>query len=265
MKKAISFLLAGALTASAVITSFGATLGEYTPEDVLSNLEAGEELAADVDEQALNGTARLVEMVAGICSVGADEDQLGNLTANVADLGETLDDESLETDVKLGFAACEALNVFETLAREIDASGAHSEDLDEIRNAFQTEADAIDTGDEQYVNALHYTAFMAAYCAMSSCSTQEEAEQIAAGIEEFNTDWGNAEGDDRKQVASRWLYKMIGALVKLQTPDNADAIDAITEETEALAAEAQGPKQASVNWLYSAVRAVYGLAGTITV
>ena len=265
MKKAIGILLAGVLSASAVITSFGSTLGNYTPQDVLDNLEAGEELAADVDEQALNGVCRLTEMIAGICLTNADEDQLANLTQNINDLNEELADESLETESKLGFAACELVNVLETLAREFDTDGSHAADIDGIRSAFDEEGAAITTGDEQYVNALRYSVFMAAYCTVCSCSTQEEAAQIAAGIEEFNTDWANAEGDARKQVASRWLYKMIGAMVKLQVPDNASAIDTITESTEALVEEAQGPKQASVNWLYSAVRAASGLTGTLTV
>ena len=100
MKKRIGILLAAAMAASLTVTSFAANLGEYMPDDVIQWLQEGEANAETVDEQAVNGTARLVEMLSLIANVNATEDQAQLLTEKMDKLNQALESENKRTKRK---------------------------------------------------------------------------------------------------------------------------------------------------------------------
>ncbi len=264
MKKTLGILMAGVLAASAAMTSFAAPLGEYDPNDVMEQLQSGDEVAEDVSGQALNGVTCLTEMLAFAGAINADDDQKAALSSYVEANDNTLADDSLDTSQKLGLCACNMLLTLDVIAREADPNSAHADEIQNLMETFHTADDATTTGDEQYANALRFSAYMAATAATVCAPTEDLARQLSDGVEDFNKEFDAAQGDEQLQVSSKWLYKMIGALVKLQNSNNAEAIDSFTEHAEAEVESAQGPKQASITWLYNAVRAASGLAGNIS-
>ena len=100
--------------------------------------------------------------------------------------------------------------------------------------------------------------------AIEICSTPDEAAQIQAGLDEAAAFEPTDNPWDAMANGSKWLYKFLGAFVKLQDSSKIDQIEALTASTEELVAKVEAPEQEVANWLYSSVNAVGILLGAVT-
>ena len=178
MKKRIGILLAAAMAASLTVTSFAANLGEYMPDDVIQWLQEGEANAETVDEQAVNGTARLVEMLSLIANVNATEDQAQLLTEKMDKLNQALESENLSAAQVHGVVASLLPTPLYVLSQQADSQGLNAEKLDGLLAEFEQADEATELDEEQTANALKYAVLFTAAVTEEICPDEEGQQRI---------------------------------------------------------------------------------------
>ena len=259
-KKIFRIAIVALLTVSLSSTVFAGLTDSYTPDDVMTWLEEGDENAETVDQQVVNGLARVTEMLAYAAGINANEEQSDRLDVIL----ETIKD-SMASDESSDWQdmAVTAIGLFHTLgvvSEETDPEGKYQEAVDALSESFAEGDESAENTDGQVVNALNQSVMLAALITEECCSTQDMVDQIEGGLEEFAEESQAAEDiTDQMAVGAKWLYRMLGAFARVQNPDNIDALTALTESVEQDVEEEPGPSQAMVHWLYGAVNAVKSL------
>ena len=241
-------------------------LDSYTPIDVFDLLEERDAAASDTTEQAFNGFERITEMLAWAAGINATAEQRADLENCLNVLTLSREDETVGLYSKYGLSALEVFRVITIIARETDPQGAYEADIQAITDDYDAQDENIETGTGQAVNALLHSVQMLGLASQICVSGNEDFQnQIQEGLQQFTEEFSAGEDEEAQGVVSaKWLFKMLGAFVKIQNMNNADAIDALKADVEQQAENAASPSQELVYWLYGAVHAASGLTGTIT-
>ena len=265
MKKLISMLLAVAMLASLGCAAFADDEG-VTKDKVLGWLYEGDEAAETVDDQLANDALRLAEMMVALNNaVGLTRSDADRLEDDLAAL-EQVDSPDVDNDIKLATGLVRALDAFIVFEKNVDPNGKYDVYMKKILDEYDQNYEAADTARQQAVNALYAMVRVAALMTEMNCLNQEMVDQVEAGLTEFGNDEAATETvSDQLANGSRWLCKMLGALVKILDMTTVDGgfyaqADEMVEDAQQSADAEPGPKQQAADWLYQCVH----MAGVLT-
>ena len=265
MKKVLSILLAFSLLLSLGCTAFADDEG-ITSAKVLNWLYEGDDDAASAEDQLANGALRLAEMMVALNNaVGVDWDDADRLEDDLAAL-EDVDYPDVDDDIKLATGLIKALDAFVVFEQNVDPNGNFDPYLDKILDDYNQRDAVSDTAREKAVNALYAMVRLSALLTEIHCSSQEMVDQIEEGLTEFGEDEEATETlTDQLENGSRWLCRMLGALIRVLDPNGAygdfyaQAGDVVSTAKENADSE-PGTIQEAVDWLYGCVH----MAGVLT-
>ena len=266
MKKIISIVLVAALLVCFTATALAESAVGYTPRDVLQWLEENDEFAKDATEQSVNASHRLAEMLVYIDSLNADEEALETLQDILNAVKEAGNSEDLSPFQSLATGSVQIARALVVLANESDPNGVYGDTLQGLIDDYNAGNDAVDSADGQTVVALFAAVRLAALVVKESCTSQDQIDQIDAGLAELDAE-NEAAGDmyDQMAAAAKWLRKMLGAFAKLHNPGCADDINAELENTENhIASEDMGPKQVTFQYLCASIYAMAIFTGDLS-
>lgn len=253
MKKIISLILTAMLVVSLVASAYAESAVGFTPTDVMQwYLEDLDDANPTVQSSYI--AAHLVENLVYVTGLNANEEQLDSLESIMSTLREVWNDTELSDEQRLGIHCVYILKTLIVLAHESDPSGTYNELLQGIVDDYN-EADAtIKTADMQAVNALYTSVKLAALVVEECCTSQEQIDQIEAGLSELNAESKAASvAYDHMIIGTKWLRKMLGAFAKLNNPNCADAIDQEKELREGIVAEMTEPMEIVNQYLTSSM------------
>ncbi|MBQ9325933.1 MAG: hypothetical protein IJ246_09185 [Clostridia bacterium] len=266
MKKIISLVLA-AIMLICCTSVFAESPLSFTPADVLEWLAAGDQNAADVDEQAANASYNLGLALAYVTSLNANEDQLASLQDILNALVEVRDNEELSASQKQGVNCAYIVRLLTLLCKESDVEGVHAERLQGYIDSYNEADESIDSSEGQTVNALFTSVKLATLLVEECCTSQELIDQLQSGVSEMSAENEAAENASEQMViGAKWLRKMLGAFAKL---NNSNCISMIEQEwnlRESLIVENElNANQTLVQYLASSVYAMAIFTGFYTV
>ena len=266
MKKTISLLLAALLFVTFTSAAFAESAFGYTPQDVLQWLEENDEAAENATEQAVNASHRLAEMLVYVDSLNENEEAHETLQSILDALTELRNSEDVSPFQSLASGSVQIVRALVVLANESDPNGVYGDALENIVQVYNTGNDAAETADAQTVNALYTAVNLTTLVVKESCSSQDQIDQIDAGLAEFAEEDKAADGiDGQMAVGAKWLRKLLGAFAKLHNPNCAADIDTQMEHVEDLiVSEGLDSKQTTFQYLVASVYAMAIFTGYMT-
>ena len=261
MKKLINVALSAIVAISLTGTAFAGLTETFTPDDVMTWLENGDNSAENAKQQAVNGLARVTEMLAYVTGINANEEQADALDNILAELKESLENEETTENQKMAVCAIEVFRTIEVMPGQTDPEGRIQEQVDALVESFSEGDESAEIVQGQVVNALYHSVRLLALITEGCSGSQEMIDQIEGALEQFAAEDEAAE-DIEGQIANgaKWLFKMLGAFSRVQYADNIDALTELTESVEQQVEQNPAPQQAAVYWLYGTVQAAASLA-----
>jgi len=256
MKKIISVILTAALLVSLVTAAYAESALGYTPTDIMEWYLTDPD-DVDVTEQSANVAARLVENLVYVAGLNANDEQLERLTGILDALTEVRANEEITAEQKLGVNCVYIVQALTVLARESDPTGVYGEQLQGIIDHYNEVDATVDSPDVQAVNALYTADKLAALVVEECCASQDQIDQIEAGLSELNAESEAATiAFDHMIIGTKWLRKLLGAFAKLNNPNCIDAINQEMEAREGIIAEMTDPMEIVNQYLISSMFAL---------
>ena len=257
MKKIISIILTAALLVSLVTAAYAESAVGYTPTDVMEWYLADQDNAADIYDQAANAASRVVENLAYVASLNANDEQLAILTDALNGVDELRGNMDVDSKQRLGVYCAYIMRTLRVLCDESDPTGVYADTVQNIIDEFNAYDENVDTADLQTVYALFASVKLATVVTEECCTSQDQIDQIEAGLAELDAEnEAAANVFDQMVVGSKWLRKMLGAFAKL---NNANCIDLVEQELEArevIVAEMTDPMEITNQYLASSMYAL---------
>ena len=267
MKKMTALVLAGVMTLSLGATAFaesnGLIIGQYTREDVLERLQEIDEAVENADQQAANGADRLAEMLICAAAINADDDQKETLQYSLDSLQKVYENGSNDPADLMAAGLNEVAVTLNEIAGQTDPDGVYDEKRNEIFDTYYENADtvAIEDTDMRSLLPMMSSIQMLALLVEEGCSSEEQIAQIEEGLVQYSEESDNAAGTLEKQaVGAKWLFKLLGAFVKVQNENNVEPAQALVDQITQQAEASTGPMQETVQWLYGSVQMASVLA-----
>ncbi len=258
MKKFISIILTVVLFVTFAATALAESAFGYTPDQVVQRLEEYDQYAEDAIQQAVNASHRLAEDLVYVDSLNANDETRETLQTILDAVAELDNDSEISAVQSLAGGTVQIVRALVVLANEADPNGVYGETLEAIIQNYNTTNDAVQTADEQVVNALYTAVRLAELVVKESCTSQEQIDQIDEGAAQFAADDEAAEGVEAQMaVGAKWLRKMLGAFAKLNNPNCIEDIDSQMEGVENyIASEDMGQKQVLFQYLLASIYAI---------
>ena len=267
MKKIAALVLAGVMTVSLGATAFaesgGLVVGEYTREDVLDRLQAVDEAVENADQQAANGAGRLAEMLICAAAYNADDEDREAMQNSLDSIKRMSEDENNDTADIMGSSLMEVALTLNLIAEQTDPEGVYEERKNEIYNAYYEDIDtvAVEDTDVRSTFPMISSIQMLALIVEEGCSSEDQVAQLEEALAQCSEEFDNAAGAlEQQAVGAKWLFKMLGAFVKVQNENNAEPAQALTDQITEQAEAQMGPMQETVQWLYGSVQMASVLA-----
>ena len=266
MKKIISLILAALLLISFAAVSAESAVG-YTPADVLVWFDVDDEGAANVTEQSVNAAFRVVENLVYVASLNADEGQLEALQGILDAITDLRSNQDVTAEQQLGIGCVHIMQTLIVLCNESDPQGVYADQLQDIIDSYNELDATVDTPEVQAVNALYSSIKLAAMVVEECCTSQDQIDQIEAGLTELDAENEAAQNVyEQMVVGAKWLRKLLGAFAKL---NNSNCIETIEQEMtlrEALIADNDmGPQESLFQYLASSMYALAIFTGDYTI
>ena len=259
-------MLATLMLTALATTSIAESAVNYTPEDVFGRMEENDQYAEDAVGQCVNVSHRLAEMIVYVDSLNADEAHNEALGEILADLTALREDEEIADEKSFAAGCVDILRALVALAEESDAEGAAASDLEGIIADYNAGLESAEIVETETVQALYASVKVTSLVALESCSSQDQFDQIQAGMGEFAADdEAAANVSEQMAVGAKWLRKMLGAFSKLHNPDCAGTIDrGMSLREEKIASDTESAVQATMQYLASSVYALGIFTGYYT-
>ncbi|MBQ8093927.1 MAG: hypothetical protein IJ242_10175 [Clostridia bacterium] len=266
MKKIISLILTAMFLITFTAGAFAESVIGYTPEDVVQAMMERDESAETAQEQLVLATHSLVEQLVYVTSLNANEEQINTLKGILEDIEDVRDNTEITQSASLATGSIGIIRTLLVLARESDPNGVHADLLQNIIDSHNANDDAVETADEQTVNAFFTAIRLTALVVEESCNSQEQIDEIEAGLGQLAEEIEAAENIDAQLVvATKWLRKLLGAFAKLHNPSCADDINSQMEGTENyIVSEELSPIQSASQYVVASVYAISIFTGYMT-
>ena len=260
MKKMIISLILSATLLISLVTAVYAESVEsavgYTPADVMEWYLADPD-DGDMTGQSANVAARMVENLVYVAGLNANEEQLERLSGILEAMSGLKANEEITAEQKLGVNCVYIVQALTVLARESDRAGVYGEQLQGIIDYYNEVDATVDSPDVQAVNALYTSVKLAALVVEESCPSQEQIDQIEAGLSELDAENEDASNTfEQMIIGTRWLRKMLGAFAKLNNSNCIDTIEHEMEIREGIVADMSDPMEIVNQYLTSSMFAL---------
>ncbi len=250
-KRLLSFLLAALMLLPLGCAAFAVGI---TPEQVLQKMYVGENMAATVEDQAVNGAFRLAEML--VCAASArantqeDADALDGILAELTDSWNSGGD----SEELIAGASAQIFNVLVTIAVQELPGGGQDAVLQKIRQHYAEESALVTSPRARTVVALNQSVQILTVLAERVSSTPDQVKQVEADFARFVED-DKAAGNLHEQLANgaRWLFIMEGRYVTLRDGAFAERAESLTDQVAYNGDNAVTPRRKLAAWLYGCV------------
>ena len=256
MKKIIKLTLTALLLIAFAAAAFAESAVGYTPTDVME-WYLTDPNDVEMTEQAANVASRVVENLVYVASLNANDEQLQRLTGILEAVDEVRANAEVTADQKLGVNCVYIVQALNVLCNESDPEGVHADTVQGIIDQYNEIDATVDTPEMQTVYALFTAIKLAAVVTEECCSTQEQIDQIEAGLSELDAE--NEAAEDvygQMVVGSKWLRKLLGAFSKLNNTNCIAAIEQEMELRKGIVAEMTDPMEITNQYLTSSMFAL---------
>lgn len=250
-KRLLSFFLAALMLLPLGCAAFAVGL---TPEQVLQNMYVEENMAATVEDQAVNGAFRLAEMLVCAASVRAKtQEETDALDGILAALTESQNSGG-DAEALIAEAAAQIFNVLVMLAEQELLEGGQDAVLQKIRQHYAEESAIVTSPRARTVVALNQSVQILAVLAEGVSSTPEQVKQIEADFARFVEDDKAAE-NMHEQIANgaRWLFRMESSYTRLRDGSFAEKVENLADQVAYNSENAVTPRRKLTAWLYGSV------------
>ena len=231
MKKIIKLTLTALLLVAYAAVAVAESAVGYTPTDVMDWYLADQDNAEDITDQAANAASRVVENLVYVASLNANDEQLERLMGISNAVDEARGNVDIDGSQRLGVYCVYIVQALRVLCNESDPEGVHADTVQGIIDQYNEIDATVDTPEMHTVYALVTAIKLTTVVVEECCTTQDQIDQIEAGLAELDAENEAAENVyGQMVVGSKWLRKLLGAFAKL---NNANCIDLIEQELEA--------------------------------
>ena len=166
-------------------------------------------------------------------------------------------DNFLTAEQALGVNCVYIAQALTVLCNESDPEGVHADTVQGIIDQYNEIDATVDTPEMQTVNALFTAVKLAAVVVEECCASQDQIDQIEAGLAELDAENEAAVNVfDQMVVGSKWLRKMLGAFAKLNNTNCIDLVEQEMEAREVIVAEMTDPMEITNQYLISSMFAL---------